>query len=313
MKKIIIMGLLSLLVFSGCDPTMTITDLKPQDDEGINPNGTPTRTITNPPSDPTYQPQMITLLSWNIQNLGQKKAHNDFIMNTIAVKVNQYDIVAIQELSNINEIVDEDCSRNANAMGETNYKMIQNALTPFLDDGYRFAISPQIDDERYMFIYNANKISFKGCSVAYDDNSGQLCEKSDKGLMKREPYICDFGVGGASFRIGNVHTSPSNNFNELMGLNIIYQQELEKDNDLIMVGDMNLDCDYIKDGNPLSEYKFIKFDDTTVYDGTTCGYDVIMYDNLTQIKILKAGLDRKNVNGEISDHYPVYAQIGINP
>lgn len=52
-------------------------------------------------------------------------------MRKIASILNGYDIIAVQEISNIKEMADPGCPRNENdCPGHANCNLIRNALTP---------------------------------------------------------------------------------------------------------------------------------------------------------------------------------------
>lgn len=77
----------------------------------------------------SFAAEKITIASWNIQNFGKSKAEDDSKMAIIADMLSKYDIIAVQEISNIYEKSDEGCPRNENACpGNKNCDLIQNAL-----------------------------------------------------------------------------------------------------------------------------------------------------------------------------------------
>src|SRR3989344_3627006 len=57
----------------------------------------------------------IRVATWNIENFGQKKASDAQLMAAITDVLDEYDVIAIQEISNVDERSDDGCARNADA------------------------------------------------------------------------------------------------------------------------------------------------------------------------------------------------------
>lgn len=53
--------------------------------------------------------EKITIASWNIQNFGKSKVGSESKMSIIAEVLSRYDIIAVQEISNVYEKSDEGC------------------------------------------------------------------------------------------------------------------------------------------------------------------------------------------------------------
>lgn len=322
MKKVfVLIILLTLLIFSGCGKDTTISDVIGNTNKtniSINTNSTintnqntqsgTTDDLTKANIDLTSNSvKTIKIASWNIQNFGEAKVTDGRIDDIVDV-LDDFDIIAIQELSNLYEMVDDDCSRNINAISNSNYMMLTNAFKTYLNDSkWGIKISPYIVDERYGFIYDKSKVTLGNCYVVEDTNSGQLCEKSSTGLMVREPYVCEFIIKGNDVLLMTAHTSPSINFRELLALNIFYDAEKEKD-DIILLGDLNKDCDYMTQGDPFTGYNTITYDDTTVSDNI-CDYDVFIYDT-TQLKF-NGNKGVIKVDKILSDHYLIWSEWNI--
>jgi len=218
-------------------------------------------------------------------------------------------LMTIQEVSNVNEMVDDSCSRNAQSKANPNYMLIQNKLRQQLSTDYQFKMSPQIDDERYLMIYNSSKLTLIDCWVSKDINSGELCGVSETGLLKREPYQCKFLFEGKELVYQTEHTSPSNNLQELSGVQIFFDEENEKTPNIILGGDLNYDCDTFAYDIFLGYNKFT-YADTTSTATTKCGYDIFVYD-LTDFQEVRNGVDT-TVLVKVSNHYPIWMEIKSN-
>lgn len=324
-KVVFIVLSLALLVFSGCSKDAKVNDLigknsSQQLDEFNQAVDNFTQSVNdlnqqidNIQQDKVqidmtkqYSQQNLKIGSWNIENFGQSKI-NDNRINTIVDKLDNYDIIAIQEISNINEEVDPSCSRNQFDGNNQNYMLIQSTLNSLLPVEYEVEISPQVDDERYGFVYNSNKVKLISCWFSQDKNSGELCSPSSTGLMKRENYNCMFEVNNKQLVLSTAHTSPSNNFQELQGSKIFFDLEREKHKNTILLGDLNYDCDYIKFGDVFANYNKIQFPDTTV-SKNSCGYDIFIYDLKDFIYSGKSNVDT-SINDDVSDHYIIDMEV----
>lgn len=313
MKKIfIIILLIFMTLFAGCGPTTTINDVVnnvvnnsvpiQNNVSNIQTNNKVANINTLPNSNSNSN--SLKIASWNIQNFGQSKANDGRIIK-IADILDNYGIVAIQEISNINELVDNKCSRNVNAMSSPNFMLIEKQLLKYLKPNYKIKISPEIKDERYGFAYDSSKVKLESCWVSPDTNSGQLCEKSTTGLMSRESYNCKFLYNGKEFIYQTAHTSPSINMKELQGLEVFYNLNKEKTNNLILGGDFNYDGTYLK-YDIFKNYNEIRFDDTTVASSVN-DYDIFLND-LNDFRLINKGV-YKNITKDISDHYLVWIEV----
>jgi endonuclease/exonuclease/phosphatase family metal-dependent hydrolase len=136
------------------------------------------------------QAQNFTLLTWNIQDLGQSK--EDAEIRSIAEIINEFDIIAVQEVvakdprgaQAVARIADE-----LNRMGDRwDYRVSDPTRSP----------SVHIS-ERYAFFWRASKIQLIG--RPYLDR-----ELEDE--CYREPYLAQFRLksGGSPFFVVNFHS-----------------------------------------------------------------------------------------------------------
>ncbi len=135
------------------------------------------------------QAQEFTLLTWNIQNLGQSK--DEVEIRNIAEVINEFDLVAVQEVVAKDPRGAQAVARLAdelNRMGDRwDYRVSNPTRSP----------SAHIS-ERYAFLWRSSKIQLVG--RPYLDS--ELADECD-----REPYLGQFRLkaGGAPFYIVNVH------------------------------------------------------------------------------------------------------------
>jgi endonuclease/exonuclease/phosphatase family metal-dependent hydrolase len=278
----------------------------------------------------SFASDTIKIASWNIQNFGESKANNDAKMALIATILSQFDIIAVQEISNVYEKADTGCPRNEKACpGHKNCYLLKNALKKYLaymeGRNYDFIFSPQVKDERYLFIYDRKKLTAiddgQLVSDKGDDPDTPICDAHSQGDMVRQPFFATFKAGNFDFTLVTAHTSPKRNLTELKALNNFYSEIQDMDsnqNDVILLGDLNADCSYLSETKKIDLRKpqFIwvidNAQDTTV-GSSNCAYDRIIFTSATKEDYTgKWGVFRfdevydlgKEVALKLSDHYP---------
>lgn len=277
-------------------------------------------TATNPDAQPNENPaETIKIASWNIENFGKTKATDPERMQKIAAILKDYDIIAVQEISNVKEQSDPGCPRNKDVCpGDANCGLIRNALETYLNDAYNenyeFVFSPQIKDERYLYIYDPDSVEFINAALASDPlDSLPICDTSpqDTGRMVRQPFIATFRAGDFSFMLMTAHTSPSINEQELEGLSEIFEENNGQGYDnIIILGDLNADCSYLKERSTglNSLIWMIDWDEDTTVSNTDCAYDRFLWTYGTQDYFSSYGIF-KNITDDISDHYLVWSEF----
>lgn len=279
-----------------------------------------TATGENEDDKPTPSPgEIIKIASWNIENFGKSKATNPEIMKKIAFILKDYDIIAVQEISNVREQSDAGCPRNENACpGDENCGLIRNTLDTYLNDAYsenyEFVFSPQVKDERYLYIYDPDSVEFIHADLAADPlDSLPICDlkPENTGLMVRQPYMASFQAGKFRFILLTAHTSPSINEQEIAGLSEIYSQtSYDGIENRIILGDLNADCSYLKNTPHFfnSNILMIDWEDDTTVSDTDCAYDRFIWNYKTHDYYSDHGI-YKNITDEVSDHYLIWAEF----
>lgn len=153
-----------------------------------------------------------------------------------------------------------------------------------------------------------------------------------KGVDKyqREPFIAYFKAkdGSFDFVVIDIHTEPDDTKSELNDLpNVITDASNHfSERDVILLGDMNADCDYLNEDDQTltlrnQSYRWLITNDmdSNVAD-TSCTYDrMIVTSTLDEDLSGISGVFRFDQQfeldcaaKEISDHYPVFAEFFIN-
>ena len=281
----------------------------------------------------SYSADTIKIASWNIQNFGEQKATNKAKMALIATILSQFDIIAVQEISNVYEKADAGCPRNENACpGNKNCSLLRNALKKYLSNrnsrNYEMIFSPQVKDERYLFIFDKNRLELiEAGQLIFDEGDANvpICDSKSQGKMARQPFYATFRAGNFDFTLITAHTSPSRNIFELQALREFYVkiQDMDiKQNDVILLGDLNADCSYLSKTKKINlrkpEFIWLIDIDTTVRDSTNCAYDRIIFTEATKEDFTGSkGVFRfdeeydlgKETALKLSDHYPIWADF----
>lgn len=264
----------------------------------------------------------IRVASWNIQVFGQKKARNDELMDRIADKLSHFDVVAVQEINNIREKSDPGCSRNDECPDSENCGLIRGELEEHLnerlDRNYGFAFSDQVRHERYLYVYDKDRVELIMDRLVDDPGDTEhpcTYRPENTGWMVRQPHLGVFRAGDFSFTLMNAHIVPEKAYSELGALFELQRRVEEAGfSDVIVLGDLNADCTYLSE---TEQEEFYEEDYTWLFDGvdttsqesTACTYDQVAITEPTE-EDLTGDLGIANeLDPEVSDHYPVWANF----
>ncbi len=220
----------------------------PSDGQGfpaLPPNG-PTNGPTNGPvggpvgGPVSYAPQgnnaneRIRVASFNIQAFGPSKMGDQWVMQRLAAVIQNFDLVAIQEIRSKDQSILDVLLRYVNQNGlRYNYLL-----------GER--LGRTVSKEQYAYIYNTATISTEA-STSYT-------VRDDEDLLHRPPLVARFvartsgRVRPFTFTLANVHTDPDEVAAEVAVLGRVYQAiasyeaNVAGEDDVIMMGDFNADA-----------------------------------------------------------------------
>lgn len=224
-----------------------------------------------------------TILSWNIQNLGETKYKRDSIITKISqvIKSSNSDIVAIQEVVTGN-------------YGDSCIIKISKSLD------YNYTISKKTTgdgSERYAFLYK------KSITLNWSKLDETLQDSID-----REPFMASFKFNGKDIVIRQVHLVPTSKTpqNEVEKL---YQYK-----DGIICGDFNLTCKHLI-YIPMLKYfnsPLCGLGTSLKRDGTVSlnNYDHFFVDKTHKILESKVYLyTYKGNRNALSDHLPILIKL----
>jgi exonuclease III len=173
----------------------------------------------------------IRIASFNIQVFGDKKATSAEVMWTLAAIVQQFQVIAIQEIRTQDDyFIDNFLRTYVNVNGRAYDKIV----------GPRLGRSSST--EQYAFLYDTAAIQVNHSSI-YTVN-----DPDD--MLHREPLVAMFRTRGAppeqafTFILVNMHTDPEETDTELDALALVYQAVRRAsggEDDIILLGDLNVD------------------------------------------------------------------------
>ena len=245
--------------------------------------------------------------AFNIQIFGESKMSKSDVVASLIEILARYDIVLIEEIRD--------------KKGEAIIKLLHR-LNMATGNKYSLVISNRLGNsnskEQYAFIYDKNKVKVID-SYNFSDIGNHF---------EREPFSVKFKYENNDFILVGVHIDPDLVFDELSELSIAlkYISIYLADEDLVLMGDLNADCNYINDKELKSLVLFQNYNwlidslvDTTV-SKTDCAYDRIITSESLLFKAKNPNVyhfdEEQNLNNKkakrVSDHYPVEFLLDFN-
>lgn len=252
----------------------------------------------------------IRIASFNIQVFGDEKAKKPYVMQTLALAIQQFHVVAIQEIRTQDSYFLDNFLRNyVNADGRHYYD---------------YVIGPRLgrsnSKEQYAFIYDTTAVEVNRQTI-YTVNDPQ-------DLLHREPLVALFRVRGPApadaftFLLVNIHTDPDETKEELDTLADVYRavrQSSGGEDDIIILGDLNVDDKHL---GRLGQIPGVRPIVTKVFTNTR---QTALYDNFVVHQPSTAEFTgrwgvfdiRQLVNPpltveqalQVSDHLPIWAEF----
>ncbi|RJU94822.1 MAG: hypothetical protein DWC08_01625 [Candidatus Poseidoniales archaeon] len=256
--------------------------------------------------------EVARIASFNIKVFGETKMSKPAVVDVLVDIVLTYDLVAVQEIKDIDQTVPYDFLDSINANTTTQWDMMLSPRSGLQDDD-------QSSQEQYAFYFNT--------SVFRPIGNGTLYNDSVEDSFQREPFIGQFelldenGTGtGFDFSLITIHTKPGDEtIGEINALHDVVESHLENNSgeEVVILGDFNAGCSYVSSSelsnSPLahSNYTWIIENnvDTTVSD-SYCAYDRIVTNGDLDGRLVGTwGVDTSFSDSDVSDHYPVWFDI----
>lgn len=257
-----------------------------------------------PPPDVANGPT-IRIASFNIQVFGNTKASKPYVMQELADIVNQFDIVAIQEIRSQNEYLIPNFVQLVNRSG----RRFDHVVGP------RLGITTS--KEQYAYLFDTKKIEI--------DHQSIYTVSDPDGLLHREPLVATFRTRvdpaqAFTFTLINMHTDPDIVAEEMDVLAEVYRvvrRSSRGEDDIILLGDFNANdrqlgrLGLLPGITPLiagvstntrqtKQYDniIIHGPSTTEYSGRSGVFDFMRFKNLSLQQAI-----------QVSDHFPVWAEF----
>lgn len=262
-------------------------------------------------AEPSLEPVLLRMATFNIQVFGPTKARNPEVMATLASIVRRYDLVAVQELKDISGRAPQLLLEACNTEPSPTYALALSERTGREPDDRR-------SQEQYGYYYRTDRLAPLGEGTLYDD--------SDEDLFQREPFLQRFVLidGGRTFVMINVHTRPRSALSEIAAMEKVFiwaKHRFADESIFIAVGDFNAGCGYASDDEldalPIhgDAYDWVvpHSADTNLAD-SACPYDRIVIAAPEGSDLVDDwGVDRAFDDRNVSDHWPVWANLRFSP
>ncbi len=270
-----------------------------------------TQPVVAPPATPPPTPMnggpAIRIASFNIQVFGDSKASKTYVMQTLAAIIQNFHLVAIQEIRTKDDhFIDNFLRTYVN----TNGRMYDKVVGPRL--------GRTNSKEQYAFIYDTS-------AIEVNPNSIYTVNDPDD-LLQREPLVAQFRVRGPppeqafTFTLIDMHTEPDQAVAECNTLAQVYQAVRRAsggEDDIILLGDLNTDdkhlgalsklegvCPIVRNTmtntrqNAEYDNMLIHAPSTTEFTGRWGVFNYQKQYNLTLDQAL-----------QVSDHFPIWAEF----
>ena len=270
-----------------------------------------TEPILDNETEPLNRSEVARVATFNIKVFGKTKIAKPEVVAELVTIFERYDLVAVQEIKDIDEQVPYQFLDELNNNSSIEWKMVLSIRSGLQEDD-------QNSQEQYAYYYRSD--------VFISLDNGTLYNDSVKDSFQREPLVSQFELidltgnsTGLDFTLINIHTKPTEAVAEMEGLQDVLNWSSDKfeENDQIILGDFNGDCSYASYQDLISlsistaNHTWIIPDDadTTVSD-SRCAYDrVVTTSDLDQRLTGSWGVDMDISSSNVSDHRPVWFDI----
>ena len=270
-----------------------------------------TEPIQDNETEPLNRSQVARVATFNIKVFGKTKIAKPEVVAELVTIFERYDLVAVQEIKDIDEQVPYQFLDELNNNSSIDWKMVLSLRTGLQEDD-------QNSQEQYAYYYRSD--------VFISLDNGTLYNDSAKESFQREPLVSQFELidlkgnsTGLDFTLINIHTKPTEAVSEMEALQDVlnWSSETFAESDQIILGDFNGDCSYASYQDLISlsistaNHTWIIPDDadTTVSD-SRCAYDRVVTTGDLDERLTGAwGVDMEISSSNVSDHRPVWFDI----
>jgi deoxyribonuclease-1-like protein len=260
-----------------------------------------------PPPAPMFGGPAIRIASFNIQVFGEAKASKPYVMQTLASIIQNFHVVAIQEIRTKDDYFIDNFLRT---YVNTNGKVYDKVVGP--------RMGKTVSKEQYAFLYDTSAIEVNKNSI-YSVNDPD-------GLLQRPPLVAMFRVRGPppdqafTFVLIDMHTEPDRAVAECDTLAQVYQSVRRAsggEDDIIILGDLNTDDRHLGGLNQIDGVRPIvrstftntrqnaQYDNFIVHAPSTTEFTgrwgVFNFQKMYNLSLEQAL--------QVSDHFPIWAEF----
>lgn len=266
--------------------------------------------------------EVARIATFNIKVFGDTKMSNQTVVNELVDIFQRYDMVAVQEIKDIDEEVPylflDELNQINNQENSSNlsleWDMVLSVRSGMQEDD-------QNSQEQYAFYYRPTAFTPIDNGTLYDDSVNDS--------FQREPFLAEFMLldnygnsTGTEIVFVNIHTKPTLAVEEMSALGDVVSWGMENysDNDnYVILGDFNGDCSYASYNElvelPISSENYtwlIPDDADTTVGNSRCAYDrIVTTSDLDGRLTGQWGIDEAISGVAVSDHKPVWFDIKI--
>jgi len=218
--------------------------------------------------EPVKGKKYLSVGSFNIRDFGMTKASRPSVMNALVAIVSSYDLIFIQELSNI---PDDSCGPNTGKV----ICFFQQQLNDSSNKQFELLVTPRDGNEQMAIVYNVNRVELAEHGLYADP----------KESFARKPYIVRFRVGSGLIYFVTAHLAHYQAKKEIYALDDLANTLERRDRDIVILGDFNASGSYFDENHDWSGLHLLKKGyhqliedgaDTTVSSQNDYTYDRIL-------------------------------------
>jgi len=264
-------------------------------------------TITSVSSLPARDGERLLLGSFNLERLGPSKLSEPTTMERIAKVIQQFDVIALQEITSKDQTTLPQLLKWVNRSGRK-YDYVISERIGRAASGYY---------EQYAFVFDTERVNGgkEYCYVVQDDLD----------VLHREPFVGRFQTKGRypfGFTLINIHTDPDEIKYELDVLADVFinvRSFEHPEDDVILLGDLNAGPGKLQRLEQIRNFVPLIHAPTNTRGTKTL--DNIMIDTQSTVEFTgRSGtinleeMFRVDLAGaeDISDHLPVWAEFSFN-
>ena len=247
----------------------------------------------------------VKVAAFNIQNLGQAKIKKPAVMRTLAKTIREFDVIAVEEVSDIQEEAPQALLDKLNASGRQYDVLLSRRTGEQPND--------KSAQEQYAIYFDTETIEVLDQGALFDDSADDL--------FQREPFTAHFKEKGSqlTFTVTAIHTQPSNAVAEIDALFDVFEDVKSRypgERHHMIVGDYNASCSYAKPADLAglkihgSQFKWIVPDDAdTTVGASECAYDRMVLTKALNSHFSAWGIADWFTSKTVSDHWPVWVKF----